>query len=163
MNAQMKPKFIVAEERYSQSLQEELMPLLKQHWSEIALYQGRIPLDVNWEAYRQHDSAGKLVALTARREGVLIGYSVFYLARSHHYQSTLSGINDVLYVAPEFRNSRVGLELIRESERAMKARNVVRINWHVKFKNADGTENHLSRILVRRGYQPEDLTLGKLL
>ena len=153
----------IFEVRYTEAIAKEFEPLLEAHWREIANYQSVIPLAVNWEAYRQADAGGKLVILTAREGDKLAGYSVFFVVRSPHYSSSVFGMNDVLYVRPEHRHGRAGVALIRESERVMKARGCVKISWHVKERNADGSVNPLGAILRKMGYELEEVSLGKLL
>jgi GNAT superfamily N-acetyltransferase len=156
-------KAVIAEERYSTELARQMQPLLERHYREVARNQDLTPLDVNWAAYESGDAAGKLLILTARDEGKLIGYSVFYLVRSPHYKSTLWGMNDVLYVLPGYRQSGVGLKLMRESEHALRAKRCQKITWHVKEQNADGSPNPLQAILARRGYEVGELMMERLL
>jgi GNAT superfamily N-acetyltransferase len=153
----------IIETRYTEAIAKEITPLLERHWREIANYQEVIPLAVNFEAYRQADAGGKLLVLVAREGDSMIGYSVFMLIRSPHYRSSLFAMNDVIYVLPEYRKGRTGLALIRESEKLLKARGCVKISWHVKDRNADGTPNPLSAILRKFGYELEEVSLGKLL
>jgi GNAT superfamily N-acetyltransferase len=147
----------INQERYSDVLAREFVPLLNWHWQEIANDKDRIPLDVNFEAYKKLDSEGKIVILTARDDKRLIGYSIFFLVRSPHYKGTLVGMNDVLYLDPEYRRGSAGSRLIAESERVMREMGVVKITWHVKLVNG------LQRILEAKGYKVDEIMMGKVL
>lgn len=153
----------IIETRYTEALAKELQPLLEKHWREIANYQSVIPLAVNWDVYRQADAGGKLAVLVAREGDIMIGYSVFMLVRGAHYRSSLFAMNDVIYVLPEYRHGRTGLALIKESEKLLRAKGCVKISWHVKERNADGTTNPLGAILRKLGYDVEEICMGKLL
>ncbi len=153
----------IHEVTYSETLAKEVAPLLERHWREIAHYQTAVPLAVDFGVYERASMQKRLLILTARDEGKLIAYCVFFITRSPHYTSTLYALNDVLYVVPEYRNTRTGLALIRESEKRLRERGCQRISWHVKEKNADGSLNPLGTILSRLGYAVEELHLGKLL
>lgn len=155
--------FVLRVERYSEALALEIAPLLELHWREIAHYQSAIPLEVDWGQYKRADATQRMVVVTARQDERLIGYSVFFLVHSPHYRTVLWGMNDVLYVLPEFRQSRVGLQLIRESERQLREVGCRRISWHAKPFNADGSDNPLYKILERMGYTIEEHVLGKLI
>jgi hypothetical protein len=89
--------------------------------------------------------------------GGLIGYSVFFLRRHIHYASNIIADNDVLFLAKSSRQGRLGIELIRESERRLAERGVSKITWHVK-KSRD-----FRPILVRLGYVEEDIIMGRAL
>ena len=157
MNAVLKVRPTISKERFSDALCEELSPLLYSHWQEIANYKKEIPLDVDFDFYRNMDAKGQLLILTARSEGELVGYSIFFLIRNPHYNSTLQAMNDVIYVDPPFRNSRLGLDLIRQSEQHLKGMGVRKMSWHVK------TCNDVEQVLHRLGYQVEEISMGKLL
>src|ERR1700685_2567393 len=132
MNAQLKPSVLIASENYTEKLIIEMTPLLRRHWQEIATFKEHIPLDPDFPMYSRLDAACKLLTLTARVDDKLIGYCVFLLTRSGHYKSTLVGMNDVIYVEPEYRKGTVGLRLIREAEKRLKELGVVKVTWHVK-------------------------------
>lgn len=135
----------------------EIKPLLELHWQEIATDRDAIPLDPNFEQYRAMEAAGNLVILTAREAGALIGYSIFFLIRHPHYQSTVFAMNDILFVTPAKRGGRAGLRLIRESERVMRERGASKISWHIKAMH------DFSPLLHRIGYATEEIILAKLL
>ena len=63
----------VATERLTPRLEEELGDLLHRHWLEVARDHDRIPLIVDWPAYRRLDDAGTLITYTARRGQELVG------------------------------------------------------------------------------------------
>jgi GNAT superfamily N-acetyltransferase len=157
MNARLKPVVEIEREVYTDELIEEMRPLLFKHWKEIATYQDRIPLDPDFSLYAKLDAMGKLLCLTARLDGRLIGYSVFLLTRVAHYKSTLCAVNDVIYVEPEFRKGSIGVRLIRESEKRLKDLGVVKMTWHTK------TSNDLSALLLKMGFAVDEIMMAKVL
>lgn len=157
MNAQLQIGPQIQQEAYSDALIAEMKPMLYEHWLEVATFKDRIPLDPDYPAYQMLDGAGKVLCLTARIEGVLVGYSVFLLRRSSHYKSTSAALNDVIYVHPRCRRGSLGLRLIRETESRLKAMGVVKITWHAK------PQTQLADLLVRLGYVLDELMLAKVL
>lgn len=135
---------------------EDIQPLLAQHWNEVALYRDEIPLAPDFDRYRAMEAAGGLVLLTARREGQLIGYSVFFVSQHPHYSTCRIASNDVLFLRADCRGP-LGIRLIRESERVLSDAGVQRIVWHVKPRN------DWSSVLERMGYQHEEIIMGKLI
>ncbi len=146
----------IGRESYAQ-LHADIVPLMVDHWREVALYQEEIALDPDFERYRRLEAVGNLVALGARRGCELIGYSVFILHKHLHYKDCLVASNDVLYVAPDERHGGTGIRLIRASERELAHLGVQRITWHVKPKN------DFSALLKRMGYATEETIFGRLL
>lgn len=153
----------IARERLTDCL-DDIKPLLASHWREVALYQEQVPLAPDFEQYLKLDAAGAVVTVTARDNGILIGYSVFFLRIHLHYSSCLVASNDVLFLDARYRKSTTaGIRLIRESEseleteRDHRGASSIRVVWHVKPKN------DWSPILGRMGYEQEEIIMGKLL
>ncbi len=136
---------------------EEALPLLRQHWEEISAYKD-IPLNPNIDRYVELDGAGNLRIFTARVNGKLVGYGVFFLAYNAHYKDSLQAVNDILYVHPDYRNSMVGLRLLRYCEASLREENVQLISYHCKVDHPA-----LQAILNRMGYATVEVNCQKRL
>lgn len=134
-----------AEERLADML-SEMRPLLVEHWQEIAAYPD-IPLAVDDAFYAEMDRQHRLVIVTARKDGHLIGYAVFLLNFHAHYRTSLQATQDVLYLHPSHRTGRTGLRLIQATERILKAKGVQVVHQHVKVAHPA-----LGRLLAHEGY-----------
>lgn len=137
------------------SIVRELFPLLERHYEEVAHYQD-IPLDPDFQAYADVHHVGGLRVFTARKDGALIGYIVFFVRSNPHYRSSVQALQDVLFVLPEHRGA-VGVKLLRFAERELADEGVQVIMQHVKLKNYAGS------IMQHLGYEPVDLLLCKRL
>jgi hypothetical protein len=135
---------------------EGVKSLINAHWEEVALHRGEIQLNPDFSRYQVADSQGRLVIITAREDGVMVGYSVFILGHHIHYRECLVASNDVIYVKPEKRGI-VGARLIKRSEEILEKLKVKKIAWHVKPKN------DWSGVLSRMGYTQEEIIMAKLL
>lgn len=136
----------------------DIPPLLQAHWEEVALYRDEVPLSPQFDRYRAIEKTGRLVVITARYEGALIGYSVFIINQHLHYSTCRVASNDVLFLVKDYRKgSDAGRRLIRASEVLLSSMGVQRMTWHIKPKN------DWSPILVRMGYEREEIIMGKLL
>lgn len=131
--------------------------VLKRHYEEIAHNKQDIKLDPDWARYDAMEQAGNLIAYTARDEGKLVGYSVFFVNYHIHYNSTLVGQNDVLYLLPEYRKGMTGIRLIKYSIAQLEARGVDKIHWHVKF------DHDFRVILERLGFVSEEVIVSKVI
>ena len=100
-----------------------LFPL---HWKELALFQSEIPMSLDMQKYAALEQAGILLILTARDGARLVGYYMWFLMPHPHYgDSGPMGMTDMYFVLPEYRRG-VGAKLFIESEKALKARGVVK-------------------------------------
>lgn len=113
---------------------DELKAILPRHWEELALDRDKVPLDPDYAAYAALDLAGKLVFVTLRKDGRLIGYFVGVCAPHLHYRTCLTLTMDIFYLDPEHRDGSPGaaLRLFREVEREARRRGVQR--WIVGSK-----------------------------
>lgn len=136
----------------------DIAPLLDLHYDELTLHKDVMQLAPDWPRYETLEDADKLLAFTARDDGQLIGYSVWFVDAHIHYAGTLVATNDVIFLHKNYRHgTSAGRDLIGYSEQMLKSFGVDKAIWHIKFKN------DWSAILRRRGYEREDFTIGKIL
>jgi GNAT superfamily N-acetyltransferase len=137
-------------------LWDEAWPLLQEHWREIAHYQD-IPLDPDRDAYAALERADLTRCYTAREDGKLIGYVVFFVRPNLHYRTSRQALQDVLFLLPEYRRGRAGLTLIKVAETRLRAEGVQVVYHHAKCSNQVG------RLLEHIGYELVDGVYGKRL
>lgn len=134
----------------------EVMPLLEAHWDEIAHYKD-ILVDPDTALYEMVEEAGALRCYTARADGRLIGYLVFFVKHNGHYKSSLQAVQDVLFLLPQYRKGGVGVRLLKWAEEMLIAENVQVVYHHVK------TTNQVGKLLVHLGYELVDEIYAKRL
>lgn len=93
-------------------LYPEMLPLLVQHYHEIAWNIEKIKLDVDVEKYVELDDAGILFCFSVRDKKELVGYAAFMLHSHPHYKSTVFASNDVIFIKKPYRGRRLGDEFI---------------------------------------------------
>jgi GNAT superfamily N-acetyltransferase len=135
---------------------EELKPLLERHWEEIAHFKD-VPLAPNWAAYDRAEKSGSLRVYTARKDGALIGYGVFFIGNMH-YSTTKIATQDVLFLLPEHRQGGVGYRLIRFCDEQLNAEGAKVVYHHVKHAICD-----FGPLLERMGYVAVDTIYGRKL
>lgn len=136
---------------------DEMAPLFARHYLEIAHYQD-IPLDPDRSAYENAEDAGNLRVYTARRNGVLIGYAVYFVRANIHYRSSVQAAQDILFIAPEHRRSRVGLELVKYCDAQLALDGVQVVYQHVKIAH-----DNLGALIEHVGYERIEYIYGKRL
>lgn len=126
---------------------EEIEPLLKRHWEEIALYPD-IKLDPNYQFYRAANQGGALLIYTARLDGVLIGYAIYFVRPSHpHYQGHGWAVSDIIMVMPEHRTVGVAYGLFNLVECDLRDRKI-----SVMHTNTKTAHPQLAKFLEARGH-----------
>lgn len=138
-------------------VRDECQGLIEQHWQEIAVWQD-IPLAPNWLAYEQMEGASALVIYTVRDDARLVGYAVFFMRSHIHYKNHVWALNDIIWVHPDYRNGRIGLELTQFWENDLKSRNV-----HVVHVNAKVAHPALGYVLKQSQYQTVEIGYEKRL
>lgn len=156
MNAAVETSLKSFQRESARALWPEIMPLLQTHWREIAHYQD-IPLDPDVDQYNAADDAGMLRCFTARVDGVLVGYAIYFVRSNMHYRSSKQAVQDVLFLLPEYRKSRIGIELIKHCDEQLRGEGVQAVYQHVKQSHNFGP------LLERLGYELVDLIYARRL
>lgn len=138
-------------------LKREMLPLLTRHWREVALNHAEVPLDIDHERYEELDECGALHILTVRRNGLLIGYHVAIVTTHLHYKSTLHGITDVYWIAPECRHGVTAIRMFQAVERELQKLGVRKLFTATKLHMDQGP------LFERLGYKPVERLYAKLI
>lgn len=135
---------------------EEIIPLLRLHWEEIAHYKD-IPLEVDWQAYANADKNNALrIYSTRESDGTeLTGYAVFFIKENPHYKSSKQAVQDVVFIRKDKRGH--GKEFLSWCESNLKAEGVEVVMHHIKAAHNWG------KMLERMGYELVDLIYAKRL
>lgn len=132
--------------------------LLKAHFEEVAVLKSRRELQPNWPEYYAYEDAGRLFAFAAWFKGEMIGYIATIEVPSHlHYAGLHCALNDVLFVAEEFRLSSIGSRLRRLTLDEAKRRGCTEINWHCKKDSA------LHQILAAKAQKSDRVVLQDII
>lgn len=128
----------------------EIGSLLERHHEEIC--PEGYELSPNWKQYRAMEQAGCLCLVTARKdENTLVGYATAVVSPHLHSASNIVALGDMIYLLPEYRNGRNGLNLIRTAERHCREMKAKSLTWSAK----PGTV--LEELLPLLGYDREEV------
>lgn len=148
---------IAFQKELAANIRDEIAGLLEEHYEELTLNKSIVKLNPNWDKYLALESSNNLQVFTARKNGLLVGYSVFFLDYHIHYVDLLVAVNDLIFMRAEERQGTVGIRLIKYSEEQLKLLGANKVTWHIK------ASNDFSPILHRLKYVNEDVILGKML
>ncbi len=155
--ATTKTRYLYFRELLNDGLLEEVGPLLRAHWVEIAHYPD-IPLDPDFNSYRALEAQGNLRVFTARDAlaGMeLVGYACFIVRANIHYRTSLQAVQDVLYIRPDRRG--FGRDFISWCDEELRKDGVQVVYHHVKLAHDWG------RLLERLGYERIETIWGRRL
>ncbi|MCK5017565.1 MAG: GNAT family N-acetyltransferase [Candidatus Peribacteraceae bacterium] len=137
--------------------------LIIKHWQEVAMYQDKVELDVNWEQYENMYMNGNVLALgayninTDNSVEIPIGYIMDVMSHNPHYQQDVFAMNDVIYVDPYYRKTGLGARLIKISENKLRKLGVSVRTLHIK------TTHDFSKLAEHLGYGSVERVHGKYL
>lgn len=123
---------------------EEIAKKVPEHYQAVKDYG---PPNVDWDYYLQASLQGKCVAVTSRDNGVLVGYSVFFIETNANHKHILEASNSGIYVDPSHRG-KTALQLLKKSNEFLKQLNINEINYTLK-------DARIGKLLARQGYKPE--------
>lgn len=132
-----------------------MLPLLQLHWKEIAHYTD-IPLDPDVNQYKMLSSLGMIRIFTARCEGHLSGYAVFFVRPNAHYKTSLQAVQDILFLDKPMRGGN-GYKFIQWCDEQLKKEEIQVVYHHVKQAHNFGP------MLERMGYELVDLIYARRL
>lgn len=153
----MKPNYTIVEELISEKIETILPDLLNEHWEEVALNKQLMVLKPDVEKYKILDKMGMLMALCAYVGDTIVGYSVSIITPHLHYSDLLICQNDVIFVSKEYRNTPLGIRLIKKTEECAREKGVHMMLWHAK------ENSQFSTILYKKGYGVQDIIYSKKL
>ena len=129
--------------------------LFQAHYEEIARNKEVMVLKPNWPQYYAVEKAGALFVHVATQADEIIGYSVNFVQHHFHYADLKYCQNDVLFIKKEFRGGRVGLKLMKATEKHAKSLECKLMLWHCK------PNTPLNEILPRMNYGVQDIVYSK--
>lgn len=83
---------------------EELKPMFSPHWEELALDQGKVPLDPQYNVYFERENLGMVMCIVLREAGKVVAYFVGFVAPGLHYQTCLTLTHDIFWLHPDYRD-----------------------------------------------------------
>jgi GNAT superfamily N-acetyltransferase len=131
---------------------DELGPLSRLHWQEVAKDKAAMQLDIDTDYYRAAEQGGAMAFVTARCKGKLVGYVWWLLYRHPHYKTMRCAQGDVHFLLPEYRRGMAGYLLLKKAVELIKTTGV-------KYCYLREKVGHEHPAMMRRlGFKPLDAT-----
>lgn len=136
----------IAAERL-QDVLPDLLPLHALHWAETEKHRHCRPLEPDYDAMLADECAGRLIQITARHHGAIVGHLRAYVRDSRHTRTPYAE-EDTLFVHPEHRGGFLAVRMVRFWEQAMAAVGVFEMRANTKHVN------RVDVLMKRLDYQP---------
>lgn len=133
-------------------------PLLEAHWEELANNKDKIFLKPDVEKYINLQKAGIINNICVWDDKKIIGYSVVLSTPNLHYSDDVFAYVDVIYVDKNYRNSKIGIELISRTEDLIRRKGCSVLTYHTKPAHPT-----IEKVLERKGYSLMENIYGILL
>lgn len=133
-------------EELTNSLIEEIAPLLINHWHETAHHKDEIPLDPDYLTYLKMQEHGCLLVTTARDNEKIVGYFTNIFTPHLHHKNHIMSSADIFYIDPDYRNKNVFAGLFKFTLEELKSRSVSVVNMHTR------NTHDFSRFLENMGF-----------
>lgn len=114
-------------------------PLIRQHWSEIAVNQDVQKLDVKWEFYAETARRGYMWMIVVRDDAKMVGYFLYMLSPIPHYQRIKQATEDSHFILPEYRAQGYGTAMLVCAEQSALNRGaqIMKVRTKVHRDNSD--------------------------
>lgn len=141
----------------------DILPLIDPHWDEVGSFKDEFRRSIDYATYEKHERDGRLLTVTGREDGRLIGYFIGVLGLDLHRVSltdppvrakVFSAL--VYYVRPESRGHARSLVKALEHEAERVAVQIVNIRVKPGLNRADA-------FLTALGYHPIETTYTRLI
>ena len=141
----------------------EIAQLVDPHWQEVGSYRENFDRSIDYGAYHKLEREGRLLTITARDDGELVGYIVGVLGIDLHRVTKDDpprrvGVFShlVYYMIPEKRG--YARSLIRAAEEAAEVRGVQIVNTRIK-----PGANRADAFFAKIGYTTVEVTMTRLI
>lgn len=137
---------------------EEMRPLLERHWNEVAGHKDKIPLNPDFDRYKELANMDALCCTTMRSDGELVGYFICFVVPHIHYKEHPMAFNDAIFILPEYRRGLTPvISMLKSAEKELRRRGVSKIVINTKLTNDFGP------VLRRVGFVAFETVYEKML
>lgn len=150
----MRP-MVFQEEGYTFDLFNELLEMAEDHKDEVVPFEW-MQVNANPTHYERASELGMLRIYTVRSKGEIVGYGIFNICRHPHFMDTVTAMQDLLYIKPEYRLGSTGKSFILFCEKKLREAGAVVVYQFTGLKrDLSGLFESMGYGLVQKVYAKE--------
>lgn len=136
--------------------------LLLEHWNELAVHKGEMPLDPDYAEMQKAEDLGFFKVWAARDGKCLVGYLAFWVRPHAHYKSTLTAVEDLFMLTASHRRGMNGYRMFTTALEALRQIGVKRVYLHSKV-HFEKERGGLKPMFERLGFTHTDNLYSRML
>lgn len=109
--------------------------------------------NIDWDNYFALSRDGKCRVVTARKDGEMVGYSIFIIGTNINHKHIIEALNTGLFIQKGYRGKIVS-EFLRKTDEYLNELGVMRVNYAL-------SDDRLGALLKRKGYKAKFITWSK--
>lgn len=137
---------------------EDFIALARIHWEGTKSYHRHEPFAPALARYQPCNESGFLQFCTARSDGALVGYLLFYVTNSMHSQKRMA-VEDTFFLHPDYRRGRNALRMLQYVEARCREFGAEELLCSCEADNTSG----IQRLLQFLDYSPVIMQYSKRL
>lgn len=147
---------LVIEKEAAEKFKEDSARLFQEDWDETNPFAEQIDFNLNYAKYFALEVQGRLLIVTARDDGKLVGYIGFVASISlQHNRYVARSVG--LFVAKSHRGGMIGYNLIKKAIELQKGTDIK------KIQISYGPFRDISKMLKRFGMELEETVYGMVI
>ena len=146
-------------------LERDGQDIFKVHYDELALHKEQMPMGLDGTIYLELERLQRLLVITARKEGVLVGYYMAIIIPKHPHNKDAGPVSttDFFYILPKHRRGGAGAKLLIFAVGELAKLNVTVASISIKWQREKESDWQTLRMLDALGWECTDLVLQKVL
>ena len=142
-----------------QTLERDAAEIFKVHYDELALHKDAMPMGVDGSIYRELERLGRLLVVTARRDGALVGYymAIFIPKHPHNKDAGPVSTTDFFYLLPAHRKGGAGAKLLIAALGELKKRGMTVASISIKYARELATGKRTWKLIESLGGEATDI------
>lgn len=140
-------------------LERDGKAIFEVHFDELALHKEAMPMGLDSAIYLELERLGRLLVVTARKGGTLVGYYMAILIDHHPHNKDGGKVSttDMFYLGKEHRRGGAGARLLMRAEKELRNLGVKKASISTKLHFENGA------LMDALGWEKTDVVRQKLL
>lgn len=113
--------------------------LTREHWNDVAVDKDVHKLAVKWSFYEEMFRLDRMMMIVVRDDGVLVGYFIYMISPTPHYEQVKQATEDSHFILPEYRKRGYGKAMVAcaEQDAIVRGATVMKVRTKIHRDNSE--------------------------